>query len=64
MIKAILFFLIAAIATSFIIPNDQCPHDLEVLCIDDINVGIHMIIQLTQLARKLLNPREKTYQLI
>lgn len=62
MIKAVLFFLIAAIAASFIIPNDQCPHDLEVLCIDDINQGIHVLTQHIQFAKKLLNPKEKIYQ--
>ena len=39
MIKAILLLLVAAVASSFLLKADLCPHDVEVLCIDDINKG-------------------------
>ena len=28
---------LASVAVAASTPNDECPHDLEVLCIDDIN---------------------------
>jgi hypothetical protein len=39
MIKAILLFLAVAVASSFLLQNEHCSHDQEVLCIDDINKG-------------------------
>lgn len=43
MIKAILLLLAVAIASSFLIAADTCPHDVEVTCIDDINKGRNWI---------------------
>ena len=39
MIKAVLLLVLVAIATSFYLKDDHCPHDQEIYCLDDINKG-------------------------
>lgn len=63
MIKAILLFLAVAVATSFMVKTDKCPHDLEVLCIDDINKGSSGVTQLMKFVIRLLRRREGTFLL-
>lgn len=44
MYKLLCLLVLAFIATSFTLQDDHCPHDQEVLCIDDINKGKSFLI--------------------